>query len=78
MSKYIKVPSLQGSSNFTNGSLLDFDIADDGYYNLQNSYVSLSLGATSVEATPANTPSGIHAVNIDNASMLSLRNNCLV
>ena len=75
-SKYVKLPSLQGVSNIADGQLLDFDIPNDGIYNLANSYVSITCNATSTETD--NAVVGIHNITAITPSERTFRNNVFV
>jgi hypothetical protein len=78
MSKYLKLPSLQGASSFGDSSILDFEIPADSYYNLANSYLSFMVGATTTETDPNTGDNGVHFIVPSQAQKYPLRNNCFI
>ncbi len=78
MSKYLKLPALQGNLlNMNNSELIDFEVPDFGSYNLQKSYLSVMVNANTTETSPGDGI-GVHAVYPHQSNNLPLRNNCFI
>jgi hypothetical protein len=80
-SKYIKIPSLQGVTSINDGQILDFQIPSNGYYNLDNSFLSFMAKIENTESSilDPDLMKGIHSCYAAISNHHSpLRNNFLI